>query len=57
MNSNIFPLVKQVSYETIAEDIIGMRPGERFEDAARRHLIEQRVKKIAKIRLKMGSSR
>ena len=46
------------SYEvTMGQDIISIMPNENFEDSIRRHLFEQRTKKIMKIRDKMKKGR
>jgi ppGpp synthetase/RelA/SpoT-type nucleotidyltranferase len=49
----LFPFVKKVPYETLAEDIVGIRIGESFDNALRRHILDKRVKKINKIKDKM----
>jgi hypothetical protein len=53
----LLPFSMKVSPNTIGDDLIGMRPDETWEEASRRHRVEQRVKKINKIRdkIKKGS--
>ncbi len=53
----LFPFVKKVPYETLAEGIIGIRPDEKWDDAVRRHILKQRVKKINKIRNNIKSQK
>ena len=58
MNSElVFPLSKKIDSGPIADSIIGIRPDESWEHACRRHLLEQRAKKINKIqnKIKKGS--
>lgn len=53
----LLPFCKKIDSMTIADSIIGIRPDETWEEASRRHKIEQRVKKINKIKdkIKKGS--
>jgi hypothetical protein len=50
---NLLPIAKRVSANSIADDIIGMRPDETWEHAVHRHMLEMRLKKITKIRQQM----
>jgi len=49
----LLPFSMKVSPNTIGDDLIGMRPDETWEQACRRHLLEQRTKKIHKIQCKI----
>ena len=53
----LLPFAKKISGNSLADDIIGFRPDETWEQACRRHMLEQRVKKINKIKdkIKKGS--
>ena len=53
----LLPFVKKIPYESLAENLIGIRPDEKWDDAVRRHLLEQRVKKINKIRNNIKSQK
>lgn len=52
-NQPLLPFAKKIDGMTIADSIIGMRPDETWEEACNRHKIEQRVKKINKIKDKI----
>lgn len=49
-----FPMVKNVSAKLLADDIIGVRPGDTPKQSMDRHLMEQRKKKIEKIKNRMN---
>ena len=53
-NNFQFPIAKKISTKTIGDDIIGVRPGESPEQSYQRHLMEQRKKKLEKIRTRMN---
>lgn len=47
---NLLPIVKKVAAKSIADELIGIRPDETYEQAYNRHIMEQRNVKINKIR-------
>ena len=53
----LLPICKKIDATLISDKLIGMRPDETWEHACQRHMLEQRVKKINKIRdkIKKGS--
>jgi hypothetical protein len=50
----LLPKVKNISSNLLGDDIIGMKPYEKWNDAIKRFILEKRVKKINKI-IKKGS--
>lgn len=46
---SLLPFSRRITAKTIGEDIIGMRVGETWGQAVRRHILEQRTKKINKL--------
>jgi len=48
----LLPFSKKVSGELLGDNIIGMRPGETWDNAVKRFTLEQRMKKIIKIKKK-----
>jgi len=50
---NLLPIVRRVSANSIADDLIGMRPDETWDKAVHRHMLEMRLKKITKIKQQM----
>lgn len=51
MKQNIyFPIIKKIHPELLSDSIISMSPGETWEHAVQRYKIEQRIKKINKIK-------
>lgn len=61
MDSNNFPMMKKISAKLLADDIIGMRPGETSLSALNRHiqekLLKERKLKIEKIKNRINDSR
>ena len=53
----LLPFAKKVSFDSIGEDIIGLKPDETLDNARRRHLLEKRIKKINKIQNQMKKGR
>jgi len=51
----LLPKSNKVFGSALAEDIIGIRPNETWTEAIKRHIIEQRIKKINKIKKRKGS--
>jgi len=51
---NLLPIARRVSANSIADDIIGMRPDENWDKAVHRHMLEMRLKKITKIKQKLN---
>ena len=51
----LLPKANKVYGSTLAEDIIGIKPGESWEEAIKRHINQQRLKKINKISKRKGS--
>ena len=52
----LLPYCENVDSEPIGENIIGIRPDEKWEDAKKRFILEKRTKKIRKIlEIKKGS--
>ena len=49
-----FPMVKYTNGMTIADDIVGIRPDERWSDSIKRFNAEKRRKKIEKIKNKLN---
>ncbi len=54
---NILPLSRQISANTIADDIIGIRPNESWEEATNRFILEKRIKKLKHIINKIEEKR
>lgn len=52
-NHPLLPTTRKISGTSVADSIIGMRPNETWSQAVRRHVLEQRVKKIHKIQEKI----
>lgn len=53
-SNTTFPMVKHISGMTLADEIIGVRPGESMESSLNRFIIEKRRKKIEKIKSKLN---
>jgi len=49
-----FPIARRVSANLIADDLIGLRHDETWEQAVHRHMLEMRLKKITKIKQKLN---
>ena len=56
-NKSLLPISKKIDGILLSDKLIGMRPDEIWDEAVRRYTVEQRVKKINKIRnkIKKGS--
>ena len=50
----LLPKVKNISNKLLADNIIGMRPDEKWDDAVKRFILEKRIKKINKIIKRKG---
>lgn len=51
---NLLPKVKYNNYQSIAEDLISIRPDETWEHAIKRHKAQQHLNKINKILNRKG---
>jgi len=49
-DSTQFPIFTKLSGKLLADDIVGIRPGETSLSALNRHIMEQRRKKLEKIK-------
>ena len=54
---NILPLSIQINANTIADDLIGIRPNESWEEATNRFILEKRNEKLKHIIKKIKEKR
>lgn len=47
---SLLPIAINIQARTIGQDLISVRPGETMTESINRHIIEQRSKKIKKIK-------
>jgi len=52
----LFPFVKKIGGMLLSDKIIGMRPGETWEEACTRATLERRYKKIINIQNKINKN-
>lgn len=52
----LLPISRKSDTNTLAENIIGFRPDEKWKDAVKRFIMEKRMNKINKILKRKGSN-